>query len=78
MGIGTSCSYIPWAQGQRNWFATAAGTGSGLTWATACTFNPAPVTISPLYVPSNSYIGAKLASSSGGDTATITLNYQAL
>ena len=39
---------------------------------------PPPVTISPLFIPSNSYIGAKLASSSGGDTATITINYEAL
>ena len=41
-------------------------------------YTPPPVTTSPRHIPSNSYVGAKLASSTGGDTATITINYEAL
>lgn len=41
--------------------------------------NPPPTSISFQSLPSNSYVGAKIASSSGGgDNAVITLNYKAL
>jgi len=39
---------------------------------------PPPVDMGHLKIPSNSYVGAKLASSTGGDAATITINYEAL
>lgn len=42
-------------------------------------FVPPPVDMGELAIPSNSYVGAKIASSSGGgDDAVITINYQAL
>jgi hypothetical protein len=42
-------------------------------------FTPPPVDVGSLYLPTDSYVGAKIASSSGGgDNAVITLEYQAL